>query len=76
MAAERPEASATFGGLTATIRRSLGVDRALVVQLDGPEALADWNLSTTGDPVSAAIRVVLNETIIYNGRPYVDPEQE
>lgn len=76
MAAEQPEASATFGGLTATIKRSLGRDRALVVHIDGPEALADWNIGPTGDPLSAAIRVLLNETTIYNGRPYVDPEQE
>lgn len=74
MTAEQPEASATFGGLTATIKRSLGVDRALVVHIDGPEALADWTAPPpTGKP---AIRVMLNESIIYNGRPYVDPEQE
>lgn len=74
MAAEQPEASATFSGLSATIRRSLGTDRALVVHIDGPEALADWNIRD-GAPLTPGIRVWLNETIIYNGRRYVDPEE-
>lgn len=70
MAAEQPEASAIFDGLSVTVKRSLGVDRALVVHIDGPEALSDW---TEPPPRGVpAIRVFLNEATIYDRRPFVD----
>lgn len=65
-----PHAACDFEGLSVMVMRSLGSDRALVVHIDGPEADADRT-----DDGRPAIRVWLDGVRIYNGRPYVDPEE-